>query len=237
MKAIAMQCCPHRHRQQQRPAPPAGAGTRRGARASARGCRPRCSSVPQRSQRSGAGLTWRRSRGRRRRGALAAAAAPQCPPGHLCWRAAQQAPPVEAAARPPAALLHRVQGPRRRCHYCGRQPACGKPAAGSPAAVRAPARAEEQPPLPQRRRRAPGSRVQRTPAAPPPAPLWPAAAPQLRPQGCPWKPWLPRLWAPAARAARSACPPAAYPGPPPAARGRRCPGVGVGGARAGAALE
>ena len=47
--------------------PPAGSGTPPCVPASARGCRPRCSSAPQRSRRSGAGRGWRRSRGRRRR--------------------------------------------------------------------------------------------------------------------------------------------------------------------------
>ena len=48
------------------PAPPAGAGTLRGARASGRGCRPHCSSELCGSRRSAAGCAWRRSRGRHR---------------------------------------------------------------------------------------------------------------------------------------------------------------------------
>ena len=44
-------------RRRPQPAPPAGAGSRRGAPASARGCTPRCSSAPCRSRRRGAGRT------------------------------------------------------------------------------------------------------------------------------------------------------------------------------------
>ena len=53
------------------PAPPAGAGSRRGAQASARGCTPCRSSTESRSHHSCAGRAWRRSRGRHRRGVQA----------------------------------------------------------------------------------------------------------------------------------------------------------------------
>ena len=86
-------CQPSRYGQQ-----PAGAGTPPCAPASARGCRPRCSSAPQHSRHSDAGRAWRRSPGRRRRAGAPAG----------CWaRRLRQAAQL-TAGRPPCCRHERM---------------------------------------------------------------------------------------------------------------------------------
>ena len=90
------------------PAPPAGAGTRRGARASARGCTPRCSSAPCRSRHNGAGRASRRSRAQRRCGVGEGAGLP-------AW-AGLERPPHRCSAALRLWLHQHMQSGRGRRH-------------------------------------------------------------------------------------------------------------------------